>query len=199
MKTLRSIRIFAGLLVGFASAALLARRWNRRFMLKTVCPEQIQDEPGKSRSGKRVVVAVLLDCQLESAWQQVLTGGLLEYLAWPWITFKSQAGSGLPDVWSQGDRLQVDLYLLNFFPLGTHSIFIEQVDERTRFLQTREHGDLAQTWDHAIQLQEVSEHQVLYSDEIALYAGRWTSMLAWLVNGFFQHRQVRFQTLARRL
>ena len=78
MKNLRRIRDFCSLLVGFASAALLARRWNRRFMLKTVCPEQNRDEPGKSRSGKKVVVAVLLDCQLETAWQQVLTGGLLE-------------------------------------------------------------------------------------------------------------------------
>ena len=200
MKKIRHNLMTLASIAGAVSAIFLfLRRWNRSFLLKKTGDSKIQEANGQAAPGKKVVVAVKLDCPLESAWQQVLTSGLMEYVAWPWLSFRSRDGAGLPDVWQAGDTVHVDLFFLNLFPLGSQRITIEEVDARTYSLQTRESGDLAQIWDHTIQLQEMSANETLYSDEVSLYAGERTAVLAWLVNAFFQHRQVRLQRMARRL
>ncbi len=199
MNNRRRVMTVLGIFTGAAAAMLLLQRWNRRFMLKQVCNQKVWDENGQTMPGKKVVVAVALDAPIERAWQMVLTGGLLDYLARPWLTFKSQTGVSLPDVWQQGETVTLNLFLFNFIPLGTHTIFIERLDGKTYYMETREHNALFDTWDHTIQLQESSDNKVLYSDEIVLHARRWNRALAWLVDGFFQYRQVRLQELVRRL
>lgn len=191
--------------VAFGVAALgaiglwvLEKRWNRSFVLANVSSTSIKAADEKLSLGKKVVVRSILACKLEKAWEQVRTSGLLLHVSWPLLKLLPDR-YGMPAIWDQGESACLRLYLFGLIPLGDHQIYIERVDPERFEIQSREYGRLAQVWDHHIALEPYGLDATLYTDEVIIYAGELTPIVAWFARFFYRYRQTRWQRLARGL
>jgi hypothetical protein len=193
----RWLWFFVGAIVAMASIAwLLERRWNQWFSVIENKKAGILDRQGRIYPGRRIRVQSILECSFESAWEYALTSGLMHQVSWPLLQMNRHDGE-MPKEWFEGDRIRVNLTTLGFIPLGEHEIFIETVDMDTGVIHSMEHGHLIPSLDHRISLQPYGKHLTLYTDEVSVYAGIFTAILAWGVRFFYRYRQTRWQWLAR--
>ncbi len=153
----------------------------------------VNDRTGTPRQGKRVRVQSIFDVPPEAVWPEVTKPALLTYVTYPLLTFKHQGGAPLPEMWHEGDSLCFDLFGLGFIPLGPHTINVERVDAATRAIQSRESGQMAEVWWHYIAVEDYPEGRTLYTDEIDIYAGAMTEVVACFARFFYEYRQTRWR------
>lgn len=147
----------------------------------------------------KVHVESLLPCFQETVWEEVQKVELLQEVAYPLLTFQVQDGETLPDQWVEGDSFTLDMRAFQAIPLGPHTLTIERVDPDAYEIQTREHSELIQRWDHHIRVEYVAEDLTRYVDEVEIDAG-WLTGPIWLfAQWFFRHRHRRWQGVADRL
>jgi hypothetical protein len=198
-------KLFFGAFFVASLAALAAlvwalwRRWNRRFAAFQMHTASVLLQDGELQQEHSLRVQSILGCSRDRAWDLVQTTGLLVHVAWPILVFRPAPGHSLPPVWSEGDALELRLFIFGLLPLGEHTIRVERIDPESCEIQTRESGGLTRRWDHRISLQAIGEDQTLYTDEVALDAGRVTPLVARVAGFFFRYRQTRWQRLAKGL
>ena len=148
----------------------------------------------------RVVVESVLPCPAERAWDEVCTSRLLCEVAAPVMTFRPVDGDELPEVWPEGRAVTVRCKLFGVLPIGgVHSILLERIDPEAREIQSRESDPLIRRWDHLISIEDLPDGRCLYRDEIDIEAGPLTAAVWLFAQGFYRHRQRRWQRVARRL
>ena len=103
----------------------------------------------------------------------------------------------MPAIWDEGESADVTLHALGLIPLGKHTIFMEKVDLENFELLTKESGQIAQVWNHRVSIQLHEDDKTLYTDEVQIYAGKWTAIVAFFARFFYRYRQSRWQKLAR--
>lgn len=177
---------------------IIDKRWNRRFVLANMSSTSLKTADETLSLGKKVVVRSILACKPEKAWEQVRTSGLLLHVCWPLLKLLPDR-YGMPAIWDQGESARLRLYLFGLIPLGEHKVHIERVDFEHFEIQSREHGRMAQVWDHRITLEPYGLESTMYTDEVVIYAGELTSVVAWFARFFYRYRQTRWQRLARGL
>jgi len=84
-----------------------------------------------------------------------------------------------------------------FLPFGgTHSLIFEKIDNDQKVLQTKEWDKSAWIWNHKISLKPIGNTHIIYKDEVIIYGGRMTWILANWAKSFYKHRQNRWQLIA---
>jgi ligand-binding SRPBCC domain-containing protein len=195
----RSGRTVATLTSLALAAWLLDRLWDRAFVVVETVPVKLTDTEGRLRPGKRVRVQSVFDAPPDAVWAKVTRPALLTYVTHPLLNFKQQNGEPLPEIWHEGDSLQVNLTGLGCIPLGPHTIRAERIDAERREIQSRESGRMAEIWWHFISVSDHSDGRTLYTDEIDIYAGPLTGVVAAFARFFYRYRQTRWQTVIRNI
>lgn len=158
----------------------------------------LRTSSGKSVPGTRIRVQSCLPASREAIWAQLTTVGSLRFVCKPWVFFCHRGKSPLGNDWKTGDVFPFFLWLYGILPGGRHTIRLEKIDRSNHAIQSRESGAVVSVWDHLITLHEVSANETLYTDQVDLYAGRFTPVVAWWAIRFYQHRQGRWVALLER-
>ena len=147
----------------------------------------------------KVLVESVLPCPAEKVWDEVQRSSLLLEVILPLVRVAPVDAASFPKRWEHGTAVRCKSYLFGIIPLGTRTIFFERIDDATREIQSREHDPLIRRWDHLVRVQPAAEGGTHYRDEIDIDAG-WATVFVWLfAQGFYRHRQRRWQRVARRL
>mgnify|MGYP000278014161 FL=1 len=101
----------------------------------------------------------------------------------------------MPIKWIIGKSYDFNLYFHCALPMGKHTIMIESMNEQTYEIQSREYNTLVPIWNHLIKIQSSKDEKVNYTDEIDLYAGCLTNLVAWWTSLFYKHRQKRWKVI----
>jgi ligand-binding SRPBCC domain-containing protein len=174
-------------------AWLLYRRWQQSFYAVEMEDVGVSDRTGTPQQGKRVRVQSVFDAPPEAIWAEVTKPALLIYITYPLLTFKRQGGAPLPEMWHEGDSISFNLFGLDFIPLGPHTVNIERIDAEAREIQSRESGRMTEVWWHFIAVEAYSGERTLYTDEIDIYAGAMTGVVACFARFFYGYRQTRWR------
>ena len=197
----RKSPIFGLLLLGSVLTLIWLgfKTWNRRFEAVHLQRHKLIESDELASWGSKVTIQSALACRSDKVWELVQTTGLLIHVAWPLMVFRPVRGQPLPAIWSMGDTIEVNLFAFGLIPLGEHKIVIALIDPERMEIQSRERGLLAQTWNHRITIQPISDDRCLYTDEIELYSGKLTPVISVFASLFYRYRQSRWQRLARGL
>jgi hypothetical protein len=154
---------------------------------------------GTHVTGIRIRVESRMPVARHVFWSRLTTVASLRFVCKPWIYFRYCGKRPLNDRWHEGETFPFFLWLFKVVPLGYHSIQLEKIDPAHYAIQSRERGSVVTTWDHLITLQEIAPNETHYADEVDLYAGWLTPVVAWWSTRFYEHRQRRWRTLLRQL
>jgi hypothetical protein len=143
-------------------------------------------------------VSTPLNCSAAKAWNEVLKSSLLLHVIWPLVRVVPASGP-FPERWSEGLTVQCKLFLIGFIPIGVHTIYIEEIDQKNYQIKSREHDPLIARWDHLISIKPLDDNRSLYRDTIDIDAGSLTFLVWAWANWFYRHRQRRWRALAKTL
>lgn len=141
----------------------------------------------------RIRVASQLPASPAALWAQLTTAESLQYICKPWIVFRLRGHQLLPTAWREGDIFPLSLWLFGVVPGGRHTIRLERIDHHAFEVQSRESGTIVPVWDHLITLRAAGPGVTDYTDEVDLYAGALTPLVAWWAVYFYRHRQRRWK------
>ena len=90
------------------------------------------------------------------------------------------------------------IYTLGLIPFGgIHYIHIEEINMDNTFIQTREKNNIAKVWDHKLKFSAIDEKTTTYEDEVTLYAGRLTPIIAKTLVTFYKMRHRNWNKLLK--
>lgn len=150
---------------------------------------------GKPVIAKKITVQSVFPYSREDVWQKIQTSKSLQFICRPWIYFEQQKGEVLKEQWRAGDTARLKLWVYGFLPFGRHDIFLERIDSQRYEIQSRETGNLVKVWDHLITMEELEPRKTKYTDEVIIFAGLLTTLIAWWSIGLYKHRQRRWLKL----
>ncbi|ALO45643.1 hypothetical protein [Pseudohongiella spirulinae] len=144
----------------------------------------------------RVDRQCVLSGTVEQAIAAVRTPRLFRHISTPMITFTAVDPPTFPDTWSEG-TYWVKLKLFGLIPFGRQAIVISLIPSDDAFV-VRDNGysGLIKTWDHRITISQ-KENGVHYRDTVDIDAGILTPLIWLYAQGFYWHRQRKWQALAR--
>ena len=116
----------------------------------------------------------------------------LRYIASPYATFEP-INEPSDFFWEVGKTFAFRFKLFGIVPFGTHTIHVLEFDEN--HIYTHEANTYVPVWNHRIVLKEVNDQEVMYSDEVELYAGWKTPFVYLWASAFYRHRQRRWVKL----
>lgn len=147
----------------------------------------------------RVAMSTVLDTSAEEVWAEVQTSRLLNYVAWPLLTFAPIGSDRLPTVWENG-TYPVRLRAFGIVPLGKQRIVTTKPAIGPTCYQIRDNGsgDLTSRWDHVITIEPLGSKRCRYTDEVEVQAGVLTPFVWSFGLLFYAHRQRRWRKLVKR-
>ncbi len=143
---------------------------------------------GKWKKARKIIVKTEFPVSIDTFWHKELLVSNTEKVVKPLTNLNVQKAPNSPYF------LEDSLYILKplsfgFIPLGgKHYIFIEEINQDSFFIQTREYNVIAKIWDHKLSWQQVDNMTVEYTDSVELYAGWMTPLFAWYLKIFYTHR-----------
>lgn len=139
----------------------------------------------------KVIVSTTLNAQASHVWSLVKKSSTLTYICRGLLGF--QHAENLPEEWKAGETIQTRLHLFSFIPAWQHQIHFVGIQNYS--LLTKEQGGVISRWEHEITLDDISEHQTLYSDQVDIEAGVFTPIIFMFAHGFYRYRQYRWKRL----
>jgi hypothetical protein len=145
----------------------------------------------------KVDLTTVLPCRMEDAVTHVMTFRLLQYVAYPLISFSAVAGSRLPEKWTEGTH-RVRVWLFGIIPLGRQAVEISRPAFPEGFsIRDAGHSTLIPVWDHVITIEPHPEG-VRYRDRVDVSARVLTPLIWLFARIFYGHRQRRWRRLVAR-
>ncbi len=141
----------------------------------------------KGKKSRVVKVTSVFPASKKEIFDRLQTFQMLKKIAKPYITFTAINGS--EDLqWQEGQVFSFKAKLLGFIPFGIHTIKVIEFAYDTR-IYTNEVNTFVPIWNHEIVLEELSEHETMYTDKVDIYAG-WKTYFVYLwAKLFYKHRQ----------
>lgn len=150
----------------------------------------------KQVKAKKLTVSSEIPMPIDSAWANVKTPALLQFVAKGMISFKPTNGN-LPEKWEIDQVYGVKMRIFGFLPFGgTHYLFIEKIDDANYEIATREWDNHAKVWMHQVKMRDIGDGKIFYEDAIVIYGGIMTGFITKFARRFYQHRQKRWQIVA---
>jgi hypothetical protein len=151
---------------------------------------------GKAVKAKKLIVHSVIPIDIDSAWHNVKTPALLEFVAKGMITFKPEEGT-FPQQWKLHHTYGTKMRIFSFIPFGgVHYLYIERIDDKNHEIATKEWDRKAKVWNHNITIKQLSNEKIYYEDSIIIYGGIMTGIITSFAKRFYQHRQKRWQIVA---
>jgi hypothetical protein len=151
---------------------------------------------GKTVKAKKLTVRSEIPISIDTAWQNVQTPALLQYVAKGMISFRSK-DEPLPASWQLGETYGIKMRVWGFLPFGgTHFLHMDKIDGQRYEIATQEWDNRAKVWNHTITLKEVGQRRIQYEDTIVIYGGALTGFITSFAKRFYKHRQKRWQLVA---
>ncbi|WP_236136682.1 hypothetical protein [Mongoliitalea daihaiensis] len=151
---------------------------------------------GKEVKAKKLTVSSEIPMDIDSAWINVKTPALLEFVAEGMIRFKP-LGDGLPKQWEVGETYGVKMRVFGFIPFGgIHYLFIEKIDDENHTIASKEWDRGAKVWNHHVAMKDLGNGRIYYEDSITIYGGLMTGIITSFAKQFYKHRQKRWQIVA---
>jgi hypothetical protein len=151
----------------------------------------------KKVKARQLTVSSEIPMDLESAWANVKTPALLQFVAKGMIRFKSVNGE-FPKQWEVGQSVGAKMRVFGFIPYGgTHSLFIKEVDNDNYKIVAQEWNKRAKVWNHAVVLRDLGNGKIYFEDSITIYGGAMTGIITSFSKRFYTHRQKRWQIVAK--
>lgn len=182
-----------------SSAAAFGRQPSERSRPEAVTEKIKITYSGKEVTARKLTVSSELPMPVDSAWNQVITSALLEFVTRGKMRFKPSGGA-FPEIWRQGDTVTTRMRAYGFIPFGgLHTLYFDKIDEDEKVIETKEWNRTVKVWNHRITLREIDKDRTRYEDEIIIYAGALTGPVTSFAKGFYKHRQRRWQLVAQGL
>lgn len=166
------------------------------FIRNTTEKTKIKNKQGKEVKGFRITIQSVFGFEKEKIWNEIQHTSSLMYVCKPLVSFTPLSNTQLKEKWEQGETAHLTLWIYGILPFGKHHIHLESIEPYR--IQSREGGDFVQIWDHLITMETTAENQTLYTDQVDIYAGWLTTLVAWWSRNFYKHRQKRWQKLLKK-
>ncbi|AWL78616.1 MULTISPECIES: hypothetical protein [Capnocytophaga] len=151
---------------------------------------------GKQVTAYRLRISSHIAMDVERAWELVKTSALLEFITRGKVTFKPIGGK-FPTIWIQGNTVKTKMLLYGWLPFGgVHTLYFERIDDEQKILATKEFDAICKVWNHTIFIETAEDERILYIDEIIIYAGIWSKIVALWAKQFYIYRQKRWRKLS---
>lgn len=148
-------------------------------------------------NGRKIMVSSVLPMSIETAWAKLQESKTLEFVAKNRVIFEP-VGEGFSERWEIGKTYQTKMKFYGLLPsAGIHHIFFESKDEENFIIKTKEKGDSIKVWNHTMYLKAIDKHQTEYTDEIVIYNGFTTALMALWTRNYYKHRHRRWLELIR--
>ena len=143
---------------------------------------------------KTITVSSCFPAASHEVWEKLQKISTLQYIATPYATFKPIGD--VPPVWTEGGTLRLDMKLFGFISVGVHTIYVKRIDEGSLSMYTNENNKYIPVWNHRIILRPTDNGKSTdYRDEVEIFAGWRTPMVAVWCRYFYRHRQKKWLTL----
>lgn len=152
--------------------------------------ERIIEKDWKEFSGRLIQVSSALQVPREQAWEELKKCSLLKYVSHGKTSFWT-----LPETWKVGEEVLTDVKTKVFgcIPITTsHTILFTDIDDSAYTASTQESNKTIPIWDHSMSMQEDGD-STIYTDEIAIYSGMLTWIVAAQTRDLYMHRHMRWQ------
>lgn len=151
---------------------------------------------GDSVNARVLSVSSIIPINLDTAWNNIQSPALLQFVAKGMIKFKS-VDNPFPEKWKQGETYKAKMRVYGFFPFGgTHYLTIDTIDSKNFYISTKEWDSGAKVWNHEVFMKDLGDGTILYEDRIVIYGGFMTGFITWFAKRFYKHRQGRWQIVA---
>lgn len=158
---------------------------------------QLLTRNGKVVKGRRIIVTSEFESNIKNIWIKIQDIETLREICSPKASFIANKNS--PIVWRNGESFVFKLFLHKFIPIEKHTINVVKMDEESHKIDTNEYNGTVTIWNHYIEMEEISYSTTKYTNIVDLYAGWLTPFTAWWTLKFYQHRQRKWQKIAREL
>lgn len=157
----------------------------------------VTDYNGRKVKAKKLTVHSEIPIGIDTAWQNVKTPALLQFVAKGMIKFKS-VGSPFPKQWEVGKTYGAKMRVFGVIPFGgTHYLSIEKIDDVDFKISTKEWDKGAKVWNHDVMMRDLGNGSIYYEDAITIYGGMMTGFITSFAKRFYKHRQKRWQIVAK--
>jgi hypothetical protein len=154
------------------------------------------DYNGKKVKAKKLIVHSEIPLGVATAWCNVKSPALLEFIAKGMITFKSVDGD-FPKQWEVEKTYRVKMRVFGFIPFGgIHYLFIQKMDDDNFKISTKEWDMGAKVWNHDVIIRDLGNDSIYYEDAITIYGGLLTGFITAFAKRFYKHRQKRWLIVA---
>ena len=94
--------------------------------------------------------------------------------------------------------IHVKMRFFGILPFGgTHFLSIKKLDDQRHDLATQEWDRMVKVWNHNISMRSLANGRIYYEDSIIIYGGMLTGLITYFAKRLYQHRQKRWQRVAR--
>ena len=157
----------------------------------------IIDYNGSKVKAKKLTVHSEISIGIDTAWENVKSPALLEFVAKGMINFKSVNGS-FPKQWKVAQTYGFKSRVFGIIPFGgIHYLYVEKIDDINYMLSTKEWDSGVKIWNHLITIRKLDDGKIYYEDSITIYAGIMTGFITTFAKRFYKHRQKRWQIVAK--
>ncbi|MCR9099226.1 MAG: hypothetical protein NXI25_04695 [bacterium] len=152
---------------------------------------------GKKVKARQLTVSSEIPIHIDSAWANVKTPALLQFVAKGKIRFKAVEGE-FPKQWEVGQTYGAKMRVFGFIPYGgTHYLFIKEIDDDNHKIVAQEWNKRAKVWNHDVVLRDLGNGKIYFEDSITIYGGVMTGIITSFSKRFYTHRQKRWQIVAK--
>ena len=146
---------------------------------------------------KKLIVHSEIPIGIDTAWDNVKTPALLEFVAKGMIKFKSVNGD-FPKQWEVGKTYGAKMRVFGFIPFGgVHYLSINKIENENYTISTNEWDKGAKVWNHDVVMRDLGNGRIYYEDAITIYGGMMTGFITSFAKRFYKHRQKRWQIVAQ--
>lgn len=158
----------------------------------------IIDYNGSQVKAKKLTVHSEIPIGIDTAWNNLKTPALLQFVAKGMIKFRS-VSEPFPKQWELGKTYGVKMRVFGFIPFGgIHYLFIEKIDDPNFKISTKEWDKGAKVWNHDVMMKDLGNGSIYYEDAITIYGGMITGFITSFAKKFYEHRQKRWQIVAEK-
>jgi hypothetical protein len=156
------------------------------------------DNNGISRNGIKITICSKLNNSINKIWDKILNIETLGEICKPLATFKIITKEKLIK-WELNTEYVFKLFIYGFIPFGTHKIILGTIDNEKNIIKSKEHNNVVKIWNHKIIMEKEEERITNYTDEVEIYAGILTLIIAIWGIIFYKHRQKKWKKIAKTL
>ena len=158
----------------------------------------LKDDNGILKRGIKITICSKLDNSVNKIWDRILNIETLVEICKPMAAFKIITKENIK-TWELNIEYTFKLFIYGFIPFGNHKIILETIDTEKNIIKSKERNNIVKIWNHKITIENYGGKITKYTDEVEIYAGIFTLVIAFWGIIFYKHRQKKWKKIAKEL